>query len=63
MMGSPQPVRETAAGGFVEGATGGGGGGEIALGVEGDGADGVVAVQMRQEGCFRTFVVVENGER
>src|ERR1035437_7229089 len=32
------------AGSFVEGATGGGGGGEVAAGVEGYGADGVVGV-------------------
>jgi len=34
-----------AAGRLVEGASGGGGGGEVALGVEGDGADGVVAAK------------------
>jgi len=49
------------AGSFVEGSTGGGGGGEVAAGVESDGADGVVAVQMRREGGFRAFVVVEYG--
>ena len=39
-----------AAGCFVEGASGGGGGGEIAAGIEGDGADGVVAVWSGRRG-------------
>ncbi len=34
-----------AAGGFIEGASGGGAGGEVAVLVEGDGADGVVGVE------------------
>jgi len=38
-----------AAGSLVEGATGGGSGGEIAVAVEGDGADGVVAGRARIE--------------
>jgi len=36
------------AGSFVEGSTGGGGGGEVAAGVEGNGADGIVRPQRRR---------------
>ena len=44
-----------AAWGFVEGASGGGGGGEIAAGVEGDGAHGVVAADPSRRAVSSSF--------
>ena len=47
--------------GFVEGAAGGGGGGEIAVDVEGDGADGVMAVETGTRGFLLPPVVARIG--
>ena len=49
-----------AAGGLVEGAAGGGGSGEVAVGVEGYGADGVVGVHVRVEGGLGVLVVAKD---
>jgi len=53
-----------AAGRFVERATGGSGGGEVAMDIESDGADGVVTAETAgivNGGCLGVLVVVEDG--